>query len=98
MKNNVTSIKKKSGDDIVTDLVGNLIEAHAKEWEANSEEEFNPVIGLYDEVYWLVFIHLSGIPKKYTARAIGIINDAIGTAARNVTDCQNDHAEEEDNG
>ena len=46
-------------------------------------------------VYWLVFIHLSAIPTKYTARAIGIINDAIGTAARNVTDCQ-DWAGEED--
>jgi hypothetical protein len=96
MKKNVVSIKKKSGDDIVTDLIQNLMEAHIKEWEANSGEEFNPVIGLYDEVYWLVFIHLSGVPKKYTARAIGIINDAIGTAARNVTDCQND-PDEEDN-
>ena len=95
MKKNVVSIKKKSGDDIVTDLIRNLMKAHIKEWEANSGEEFNPVIGLYDEVYWLVFIHLSGVPKKYTARAIGIINDAIGTAARNVTDCQNDHDEED---
>jgi len=96
MKNNVTSIKKKSGDDIVTDLVANLMEAHIKEWEANSGKEFNPVIGLYDEVYWLAFIHLSAIPEKYTARAIGIINDAIGTAARNVTNCQ-DYHDEEDN-
>jgi len=95
MKKNVVSIKKKSGDDIVTDLIGNLMEAHIKEWEVNSGKEFNPVIGLYDEVYWLVFIHLSGVPKKYTARAIGIINDAIGTAAMNVTDCQNDHDEED---
>ena len=95
MKKNVVSIKKKSGDDIVTDLIGNLMEAHIKEWEASSGKEFNPVIGLYDEVYWLAFIHLSAIPTKYTARAIGIINDAIGTAARNVTDCQ-DEASEED--
>ena len=95
MKNNITSIKKKSGDDIVTELVKHLMKTHIKEWEANSEKEFNPVIGLYDQVYWLVFIHLSGVPTKYTARAIGIINDAIGTAARNVTDCQ-DWAGEED--
>ena len=95
MKKNVVSIKKKSGDDIVTDLIRNLMKTHIKEWEANSEKEFNPVIGLYDQVYWLVFIHLSGVPTKYTARAIGIINDAIGTAARNVTDCQ-DWAGEED--
>ena len=94
MKNNVVSIKKKSGDDIVTDLVGNLMEAHAKEWEANSGEEFNPVIGLYDQVYCLAFIHLSAIPKKYTARAIGIMNDAIGTAARNVSECQEIHERE----
>ena len=63
MKKNVVSIKKKSGDDIVTDLIQNLMEAHIKEWEANSGEE--------------------------------LINDAIGTAARNVTDCQNDHDEED---
>ena len=52
MKKNVVSIKKKSGDDIVTDLIRNLMKTHIKEWEANSETEFNPVIGLYDEVYW----------------------------------------------
>jgi len=95
MKNKVTNIKKKNAPDIVTELVSNLMDSHEQQWEQNSGKDFNPVLGLYDQVYWLVFIHLSGVPKKYTARAIGIINDAIGTATRNVTDCQDDHDEED---
>ena len=91
MKNNVTNIKKKDPADIVTELVDDLMKTHEKQWNENSNEEFNPVIGLYDQMYWLVFIQLCRVPEEFQMRAIGIMNDAIGNAVENVAKCQDDH-------
>ena len=95
MKNNITSIKKKSGDDIVTELVKHLMDSHEEQWNKNSDKKFNPVVGLYDQMYWLVFMQLCRVPREFQTRAVGIMNDAIGNAVENISKCQDEHDEED---
>jgi hypothetical protein len=77
----VIPIKKMTSDEIVKKNLLRMLEEQHKATDTDSEPQL-----IFDSIYWLAYMHLkraSDTPQKYHL-ILGLLNDAIGSAVREI--------------
>ena len=77
----VVPIKKMTSDEIVQKNLLRMLEEQSKAIDTDSEPQL-----IFDSVYWLAYMHLkrsNDTPQKYHL-ILGLLNDAIGSAVREI--------------
>ena len=77
----VVPIKNMTSDEIVKKNLLRMLEEQHKATDTDSEPQL-----IFDSVYWLAYMHLkrsSDTPQKYHL-ILGLLNDAIGSAVREI--------------
>ncbi len=75
----VVSIKKMTSDEIVKKNLLRMLEEQHKATDTDSEPQL-----IFDSIYWLAYMHLKRAnPKKHNL-ILGLLNDAIGSAVREI--------------
>lgn len=77
----VVPIKKMTSDEIVKKNLLRMLEEQHKATDTDSEPQL-----IFDSIYWLAYMHLkrsSDTPQKYHL-ILGLLNDAIGSAVREI--------------
>ncbi len=77
----VVPIKKMTSDEIVKKNLLRMLEEQHKATDTDSEPQL-----IFDSIYWLAYMHLkraSDTPQKYHL-IVGLFNDAIGSAVREI--------------
>ena len=87
----VVPIKKMTSDEIVQKNLLRMLEEQSKAIDTDSEPQL-----IFDSVYWLAYMHLnrsSDTPQKYHL-ILGLLNDAIGSAVREIFLAENGEEDE----
>jgi hypothetical protein len=77
----VVPIKNMTSDEIVKKNLLRMLEEQHKATDTDSEPQL-----IFDSIYWLAYMHLkraSDTPQKYHL-ILGLLNDAIGSAVREI--------------
>ena len=85
----VVSIKKMTSDEIVKKNLLRMLEEQHKATDTDSEPQL-----IFDSIYWLAYMHLKRANPKEHHLILGLLNDAIGSAVREIF--LEEHGEEDE--
>ena len=85
----VVSIKKMTSDEIVKKNLLRMLEEQHKATDTDSEPQL-----IFDSIYWLAYMHLKRSNPKEHHLIVGLLNDAIGSAVREIF--LEEHGEEDE--
>ena len=85
----VVPIKNMTSDEIVKKNLLRMLEEQHKATDTDSEPQL-----IFDSIYWLAYMHLKrGKPQEHSL-ILGLLNDAIGSAVREIF--LEEHGEEDE--
>jgi len=85
----VVSIKKMTSDEIVKKNLLRMLEEQHKATDTDSEPQL-----IFDSIYWLAYMHLKRANPQKHHLIVGLLNDAIGSAVREIF--LEEHGEEDE--
>tara|TARA_R110002012_G_scaffold135719_1_gene289655 strand:- start:9 stop:305 length:297 start_codon:yes stop_codon:yes gene_type:complete len=85
----VVSIKKMTSDEIVKKNLLRMLQEQHKATDTDSEPQL-----IFDSIYWLTYMHLKRAKLQEHHLILGLLNDAIGSAVREIF--LEEHGEEDE--
>jgi len=85
----VVPIKKMTSDEIVKKNLLRMLEEQHKATDTDSEPQL-----IFDSIYWLAYMHLKRANPQKHHLIVGLLNDAIGSAVREIF--LEEHGEEDE--
>ena len=85
----VVSIKKMTSDEIVKKNLLRMLQEQHKATDTDSEPQL-----IFDSIYWLTYMHLKRAKLQEHHLIVGLFNDAIGSAVREIF--LEEHGEEDE--
>ena len=85
----VVSIKKMTSDEIVKKNLLRMLQEQHKATDTDSEPQL-----IFDSIYWLTYMHIKRAKPQEHHLILGLLNDAIGSAVREIF--LEEHGEEDE--